>query len=95
MNLNTVQVLPRFETLLVDRPISHKCSPHYNFKQNIMYLSCVTCSFLQKLLVSLSNLGTMQYRHKQSEGELRHYKEVYEGKHLKYNFLYKGGSASS
>ena len=41
------------------------------------------------ILVSLTNLGTTQYRHNQSEVELRHYIEVYEGEHLKTDFFDK------
>ena len=45
------------------------------------------------VLVSLSSFGTMQYKHDQSEVELRHYIEVYEGEHLKTDFFDKETSA--
>ena len=47
------------------------------------------------LLVSLSSLGTTQYRHNQSEVELRHQIEVYEGEHLKTDFSDKETSAEN
>ena len=45
------------------------------------------------LVVSLSNLGTTQYRHNENEAELKHYIEVYEAEHLKNDFFDKGTSA--
>ena len=44
---------------------------------------------LLHLLFSLSSLGTTQYRHNQSEVELRHYIEVNEGESLKADFFDK------
>ena len=55
-----------------------------------MHLFCVT-SILS--LVSLTNLGTTQYRHNQSEFKLRHYIKVNEGEHLKNYFSDKETSA--
>ena len=47
------------------------------------------------LLISLTNLGNTQYRHNQSEVELKHYIEVYEGEYLKTDFFNKETSAYS
>ena len=47
------------------------------------------------LLVSLSSLGTTQYRHSHSEIELGHYIELYDGEHLKTKFFDKENSVWS
>ena len=51
-----------------------------------MQLFRVTCSLS---FTFLSNLGTTQYRHNQSEVELRHYIEFYEREHLQADFSEK------
>ena len=95
-NLNTVDVTHCLNLWFIGSQYSFSnysfdiCSLHCSFEQNIMQLFRVTCSLSFSFL---SNLGTTQYRHNQSEVELMHYIEFYEREHLKYDFSEKWNSA--